>query len=85
VVAHQLPTATETKETLMSWSERTNMRQVRQMAAQIRTEHTAVREMVESLGHPKVCTQWIPYLLRKKHTLQHKNVFSQQLEHCAKW
>jgi histone-lysine N-methyltransferase SETMAR len=53
---------------------------VRATAAELGIGHSAVQEMVESLGYWKIGARWVPRLLTEDHKLQHKNTSSQHLE-----
>ncbi|PNF27435.1 hypothetical protein B7P43_G16882 [Cryptotermes secundus] len=42
--------------------------------------HSAVQEMIESLGYRKVCARWVPQLLTKDHKGQRKAITSELLQ-----
>jgi len=42
--------------------------------------HSAVQEMIESLGYRKVCARWVPRLLTKGHKGQRKAITSELLQ-----
>jgi len=42
--------------------------------------HNAVQEMIESLGHRKVCARWVPRLLTEDHKGQRKAITSERLQ-----
>ena len=45
---------------------------VNDIAAKLAVEHSAVQEIIQSLGHQKVCACWVPCLLTKDHKLQRR-------------
>ncbi|PNF14147.1 hypothetical protein B7P43_G17711, partial [Cryptotermes secundus] len=42
--------------------------------------HSAVEEMIESLGYRKVCASWVPRLLTENHKSQRKTITSELLQ-----
>ena len=45
------------------------------IAAKLAVGHSAVQEMIQSLGYRKVCARWVPCLLTKDHKLQKRTIW----------
>ena len=48
---------------------------VNDIAAKLAVGHSAVQEMIQSLGYRKVCARWVPWLLTDDHRLQIRTIW----------
>ena len=47
---------------------------VNEIATKLAVGHSAVQEMIHSLGYRKVCARWVPRLLTEDHKLQRRTI-----------
>ena len=47
---------------------------VNEIATKLAVGHSAVQEMIHSLGYQKVCARWVPRLLTEDHKLQRRTI-----------